>query len=992
MKRWIIFFIPLTILWCGSLPPDYFQQDVSYDIQVKLDDENHTLSANERLEYTNNSPDTLNFIWFHLWPNAYKNNNTALARQQLINGRTRFHFSSKQQRGYIDSLDFKVDGLEARWDFHPQWIDVAKIILPKPLPPGKTVIIETPFFVKLPEIFSRMGHTGRHYEITQWYPKPAVYDMEGWHPMPYLDQGEFYSEFGTFDVSITLPRDYVVMATGDLIDGDREYSWLDSLAAEGAKVAALSKKELKVWRKKQMKVQRKRDRKAKKHRKEQAVEPAQRDLKTLHYHQEKVHDFAWFADRDYIVQKGSLTTPELNRKVTLWSAYLPKNAELWRNSLEYLHDAGYWYSKFYGDYPYNHITAVDGDLSAGGGMEYPNITVISTTQNKTMLEMVIMHEVGHNWVYGILGSNERDHAWMDEGLNEYSNSIYWEKKYGWKAPLNVLPEKLPRFILRNADFTWLLEYSGYQSRAFTRDDQPIELTSEEFNLRNYGSIVYGKTGAYTYFLHHFLGEATMFGALHDYYQTWKFHHPRPADFKNIFDQHVDIDLSWYFDGVLHSTDFVDYAIEDVSRDSITIVNKGKLKAPLQLAFCDLNKNLQVSRGWYEGFTGSKTIPLENPGLCVRVDPYEILPDIDRSNNVSHRSCVDVTLIADKPNYFSFYLGNLIPIGWLNAYNRGLGIGLQRGTFPREYFDYSISPAFDLANSTFIGSVRIEGNYYRVAGLDELHPFAGYDRNRGRESLYLGGKFIFRRPIVSDPWTSLTIRGWRHNFRNTDIFDPQSWQTDSPITSVSLELKHFRKVNPLLKINKQLSIRYATNSKQDFAGASFNSQITWRMTRKYRLGGHLTATRVFKNGLSQYQPAAAGSLDPDFENYVWDRSAQGDFTLLQRQFVPGVASMRVAPVSGKTNYNTALALGIEIGNLMRVGLFADFLYTPDNLDIDGDLYHQLFSTGLSLDLNLLKIYVPLYMNWAASANPGSRVWRDHIRAEITFNVDKLKSWR
>ena len=108
---------------------------------------------------------------------------------------------------------------------------------------------------------------------------------------------------------------------------------------------------------------------------------------------------------------------------------LTKNAKLWKRSIEYLHDSGYWYSKFYGDYPYNHITAVDGDMSAGGGMEYPNITVISKADSKDMLEFVIMHEVGHNWFYGILGNNEREFTWLDEGLNEYSNIRYWEKKY-----------------------------------------------------------------------------------------------------------------------------------------------------------------------------------------------------------------------------------------------------------------------------------------------------------------------------------------------------------------------------------------------------------------------------------------------------------------------------------------------------------------------------------------------------------------------------------
>ena len=155
-----------------------------------------------------------------------------------------------------------------------------------------------------------------------------------------------------------------------------------------------------------------------------------RKYKTIHFRQEDVHDFAWFADPNWIVQKGDLFLKKSNKNVTLWSMYLPKNGKIWKESIQYLHDSGYWYSKFYGDYPYNHITAVDGDMSAGGGMEYPNITVISRAPSKDLLEFVIMHEVGHNWFYGILGNNERDFTWLDEGLNEYSNIRYWEKKYG----------------------------------------------------------------------------------------------------------------------------------------------------------------------------------------------------------------------------------------------------------------------------------------------------------------------------------------------------------------------------------------------------------------------------------------------------------------------------------------------------------------------------------------------------------------------------------
>ncbi|MEE9574130.1 MAG: M1 family peptidase, partial [Candidatus Neomarinimicrobiota bacterium] len=327
----------LTVISFIFAQKPYFQQHVAYDIDVTLDDSLHTLSAYEKLTYTNNSSDELDFIWFHLWPNAYKNNETAFGKQAFDLGSTKFHFANDYARGYIDSLDFRVNGESVTLEYHPDWNDVAKVHLPNPLKPGESVLIETPFYVKIPLVFSRLGHSGKHYEITQWYPKPAVYDNDGWHPMPYLDMGEFYSEFGTFDVRITLPKNYRIMATGDLVDGEAEYAWLDSLAIEADELHGLEKKEFKS-----------RIKELTKNNDEETEE-----MKTLHFHQENVHDFAWFADPNWIVRKGELKFEESGRSVTLWSMYLPKNAGLWEYSIEYLNDATYWYSKFYLEYPYN---------------------------------------------------------------------------------------------------------------------------------------------------------------------------------------------------------------------------------------------------------------------------------------------------------------------------------------------------------------------------------------------------------------------------------------------------------------------------------------------------------------------------------------------------------------------------------------------------------------------------------------------------------------
>ena len=164
----------------------YWQQQVNFLIEISLNEKEKSLDGFERLEYINNSTDTLSYIWFHIWPNAYKNDKTAFSEQLLRNGNTKFYFSDKQEKGYMNRLDFKLNGVTARIEDHPQYIDIVKVILPTALPPKEKAIITTPFHVKLPFNFSRGGYDGSSFQVTQWYPKPAVYDINGWHPMPYL--------------------------------------------------------------------------------------------------------------------------------------------------------------------------------------------------------------------------------------------------------------------------------------------------------------------------------------------------------------------------------------------------------------------------------------------------------------------------------------------------------------------------------------------------------------------------------------------------------------------------------------------------------------------------------------------------------------------------------------------------------------------------------------------------------------------------------------
>ena len=181
----------------------YFQQQTNYNISVSLDDEKHVLTGNATIDYTNNSPDNLTFIYFHLWYNAFSNKKSAYAKQELRNGRTAFYFAKEDEIGSMTDLDFRVNGKKCEVDIDKDNPDIAKVILQSPLKTGEKITISTPFKVQIPKPFSRGGHVGQQYLMTQWFPKPAVYDREGWHQMPYLDQGEFYAEFGNFDVSLT---------------------------------------------------------------------------------------------------------------------------------------------------------------------------------------------------------------------------------------------------------------------------------------------------------------------------------------------------------------------------------------------------------------------------------------------------------------------------------------------------------------------------------------------------------------------------------------------------------------------------------------------------------------------------------------------------------------------------------------------------------------------------------------------------------------------
>ena len=949
---------------------EYFQQDVLYDISVELNDSSHTLSGYEKLIYKNNSKDQLNFIWFHIWPNAYKNDSSALAKQFLRLGSTKFKYTKEKDRGYIDSLNFSVDGISTNWEYHTKWNDVIKVFLPKPLKSGQSVTIETPFFVKLPKIISRLGHTGKHYEITQWYPKPAVYDKDGWHPMPYLNMGEFYSEFGSYNVKITLPEHYRLMATGDIVNGEDEIAWLDSLAAKGDSLNRLKSKEytkaiktLEKDIKKQIKENKKQKSKKQK-------------LKTVHFRQSNVHDFAWFADPNWIVQKGSLVLENSNREITLWSMYLPQNAKVWKSSIEYLHDSGYWYSKFYGDYPYNHITAVDGDMSAGGGMEYPNITVISRSSSKDLLEFVIMHEVGHNWFYGILGNNERDYTWLDEGLNEYSNIRYWEKKYTNRKNQIVFQDFIQNKlgIGKNIDIHFF-HYLTVASNPHSLDLQPLNISANDnFSYNNY-SQNYNRTAVMMRYLQHYLGEDKMDIIMQEFYETWKFKHPGANDFYSIFHKHTDEDLSAFFENVFDKSTFIDFGIKREG-EGFLLENIGSFNVPVEVAFYDKNYK-EISREWISFNTLKKRIEAPSGAVSAIIDPEQYMPDIYRVNNSTKRK-LNFNFIFDRPTYHNIDL-NVIP--WFFSYNtyNGFmpGLSVWNGFLPGYknrsiYFNF----LFDFKNNKPLAGISYKKEFYQFLNFHSGTWNLNSSNYSGRNGIKIGFKGLIKKPLTKTPEIQFNANLFYHNL-NEDAFDHLIYDFGNFIVG---------NIDLVKMWTPDIFKNYFFVAKFDFSEeflksrlrAGFNFRLSKKMNTKIKasFNSFIRSSNVPR----QYRNYVYGSVDPNFEQMVFNRTEDSNDLKILKNTYYGTG------IRGIDKENMILS---NDKSLWHFKIDQTFPYIPGNLFFDIMGGDQLNENSYSVfGIVAGPFIIPFFQSWEnTNYFPNNINWileRIRLKLDMNFN--------
>jgi hypothetical protein len=717
----------------------YFQQKVNYEIHVTLNDMKHELKGYESVEYINNSPDTLGFLYFHLWPNAYSDNNTELAKELLKrNGKSKL-FKDPRLRGYIDSLKFAVGDQSIKWNLLPGFPDICRLLLNTPLNPGDTIHITTPFHIKIPEgVTSRLGHIGESYQISQWYPKPAVYDRSGWHQIPYLDQGEFYSEYGSFDVSITLPSNYVIGATGNLQNSE-EKKWLDKLAADTA------------WMRIPDYVS-------------EDFPPSSIQMKTLEYKENNIHDFAWFADKRFHVLKGNVRLPESGREVTTWAMFTNQESYLWRNAVSYENNAIWYFSKWNGDYPYNTFTAVQSALNSGAGMEYPGLTVIGLANDSYLLDDVIAHEICHNWFYSALGSDERRFPFMDESIATANESRYMHERYPEKKlwELSIKNKKIAAFfhindmpVQRIQELEWLIP-------ARRNLEQSINLSATEYSYDNYESIIYSKASMGFNYLRAYLGDSLYDDIMHDYYRSWENKHPHPDDLRYAFESHTDKDLSWFFDDFLGTTKRLDYKIARFRDGKVLIKNHGELKAPFLIA--ELKKDSVLSQKWEEGFGGQKWINTEPGNFSrIRIDPDHKMTELFRLNNNIYTSGVFrkadpvkfqlIYTVEDPDNRYLIYFPSFY---WNSADGFMAGVALQNGSLIPKPVEYFVMPLYSFRNQAFTGYGKISFNkipynsFIRLASLTIEGEQFGVPGNQDYHKAKIGLDFYLRSNRVINP--------------------------------------------------------------------------------------------------------------------------------------------------------------------------------------------------------------------------------------------------
>ncbi len=589
----------------GRPGPSYWQQRVDYEIEVKIEPATALLTGLERIRYHNNSPDTLAFLVFRLYQNVFSEGVERNRTVRLWGGMTLKRASS----GGTELQPLETSQLRGRRTA-PGWFyrgTVGRIFLPEPVLPGASAEVEIEWEYTVPPGNGafRMGHIDNHiFNVAQWYPQIAVYDdLKGWDWHPYLGNGEFYLEYGDFDVSITMPEDWLVAATGELQNG-REVlpaatvSRLEAATASDEVIPVVSAAELEAGG---------------------ITLPGTNGWLTWRFRAADVRDFAFATGDRYVWDAtGAEVGGEIGR-ARINALYDPA-LQHWSEAAAFSAHSVAFFSRHITPYPYPHATAVYGPI--GGGMEYPMMVFIGRSRPGVPLYSVLAHEFSHEWFPMVVGSPEPAYAWMDEGLTTFNTSLARADYYGDENP-------------------WRGSMMGYLRAAEAGVEAPLmEHTDYVDNGFGRSIAAYSKPGTLMHMLRAIIGAETFDPAYAEYAETWAFKHPMPWDFFAIMEKAAAQDLDWFWQPWFYQTVTLDQAITSVKAEDgsvrVTVANLGGAVLPVHLELENTDGEVTAVQWPVEVWAGtrevSRSVPFSGTLKAVRLDPGVQFPDTDRSQN------------------------------------------------------------------------------------------------------------------------------------------------------------------------------------------------------------------------------------------------------------------------------------------------------------------------------------------------------------------------
>ena len=509
-----------------SFSQSYWQQHVEYEMDIVVDVSDFTYDGDQSIIYTNNSNDTIKKVYYHLFFNAFKPNSQMDIRSRTIRDPDRRVGSrivalEEKDYGDISVSALKQDGKDIYYEVN-ETVLLAR--LNKPLLPGKKTKLSMVFTAQVPLQIRRSGKLNKEgvdMTMTQWFPKLAEYDSEGWHPNPYIGR-EFHGVWGNYSVNITIDKDYVVGGTGYLQNANEiGHGYTEK-------------------------------------------DPKENDSKTntWKFYAPNVHDFAWAADPDYIhdIKKSE-------SGVDLHFFYKPTvNVEDWKKLQEDSVLLMKYFEEAIGPYPWKQYSIIQG---GDGGMEYAMCTMITGERSYPSLLGVTAHEMAHAWFQHLLATNEAKHAWMDEGFTEYITSL----------SENFVNNESPEFPHKSSyDRYYLLAKSGFEQA------QTIHSDRYDYNFA-YGASAYSKGSVFLSQLGYIIGKENLNKTLKRYYDEFKFKHPTPNDFKRIAEKVSDLELEWYLNEWTRTPHKIDYGIDVSSLEDqrvITLKRKARIPMPIEV--------------------------------------------------------------------------------------------------------------------------------------------------------------------------------------------------------------------------------------------------------------------------------------------------------------------------------------------------------------------------------------------------------------------------